>query len=454
VAISIVQSFVKDPNPIKFDYYDNGNGGTQFNNSFSAAFGSNTTSGNTLLCIPVIATDGPNRIQSVSDPVNGAWASVGDLLNFSDCNCDIHPFVKFNASPLLTTSWTGTGAVSSGGVLTIGSGSGPFRIGQRVNSAHTPAPTATGNDVIVVSKISGTLGVAGSTYQLSPVIGAITFSSEAMTTTDFVSTNLNLSFAADYQGAYIAELSGTDGSSIYFSGNNDAPTSAGTDTVTSGNVSALAKPGLMIGFGFNGGVNNSNAFPPLYAPSAGTGYTNSSRILQYDQGNPICTLEWQHFASVGTRAATFSPTADSRYATVAVAFLDSPATSIAPTTGGIAVSAVAPSVAQSALGSWCSVVFSPNIPNGPVFFSWQPPTQNADGSAITAGEITGYEVGVRTSAGSPGTYPILLDTDGPFTSADLIANIQPPLSPGVYFAAVRSLGPTNSPWSPELSFMA
>jgi len=332
MAIAIVQTAVKDPNPGNIDQYNNGSStASNYYMSASVAFSSVTTTGNTLLAIPVMAYDGQYIIHSVSDPVNGAWTSIGDQLNTTDCNCDIHPFVIFNASPLLPVSWTGTGAVSSGGVLTIGSGSGPFRLGQHITSASTPPRTASGGDVVVFSLLTGTLGVSGSTYQLSPGIGATTFSSEAMTTGDFVQVTRftppqPFDYLGDYPGTWIAELSGTNGSSFYFSGNNDAPTSAGTDTVTSGNLTMPASPGMLFGFGFNGGVNNSNPFPPLYAPTAGTGFTNSAAILQYDQGNPICTIEWQHFASLGTRAATFSPTADSRYATVGVGLLDAPLT--------------------------------------------------------------------------------------------------------------------------------
>lgn len=84
-------------------------------------------------------------------------------------------------------------------------------------------------------------------------------------------------------------------------------------------------------------------------------------------------------------------------------------------------------------------------------FFWTPPTQNIDGSALTPGEVTGYEVGLRTG-GSPGTYSIILAVDGPFTSADLIANIQPPLSPGTYFVAVRTAGSVSGQWSTESVF--
>lgn len=79
-----------------------------------------------------------------------------------------------------------------------------------------------------------------------------------------------------------------------------------------------------------------------------------------------------------------------------------------------------------------------------VAFSWTPPAQ-------TAG-VTGYEVGIRPSNGTVGVYPILLPVEGPFTSADLLANIEPPLTSGSYFAAVRAVGPTNNPWTAETAF--
>lgn len=86
-----------------------------------------------------------------------------------------------------------------------------------------------------------------------------------------------------------------------------------------------------------------------------------------------------------------------------------------------------------------------------VSFLWEPPTQNVDGSPITPGQITGYEVGLR-QGGSPGTYPIILEIDGPFTAADLVANVQPPLPSGLYIGNVRSIGPINSAWGLEFSF--
>ena len=44
------------------------------------------------------------------------------------------------------------------------------------------------------------------------------------------------------------------------------------------------------------------------------------------------------------------------------------------------------------------------MPN-PTQFQWVDPTLNEDGSPVTPGEITGYQIGIRPAAGTPGTYP-------------------------------------------------
>lgn len=85
-------------------------------------------------------------------------------------------------------------------------------------------------------------------------------------------------------------------------------------------------------------------------------------------------------------------------------------------------------------------------------FVFTPSTQNTDSSPITAGEITGYQVGIRASNGTPGVYTIFLSIDDPNNASQLIADIQPPLNSGDYVAAVRSIGPVNSGWSNESAF--
>jgi hypothetical protein len=86
-------------------------------------------------------------------------------------------------------------------------------------------------------------------------------------------------------------------------------------------------------------------------------------------------------------------------------------------------------------------------------FTWVAPTTNTDGSAVVAGEISGYIVGVRPSgSGSAGNYANTVNATGANTLSALIANVSPPISTGSYAAAVRSVGPTNSGWSAEITF--
>ena len=84
----------------------------------------------------------------------------------------------------------------------------------------------------------------------------------------------------------------------------------------------------------------------------------------------------------------------------------------------------------------------------PLSVSWTDPTQNTDGSAITAGEITGYGVGVRLASGTAGTYTSTAAVS-PTSTLCLLSALAPPLVAGSYVAAVRVVGPTNSAWSAE-----
>jgi hypothetical protein len=88
----------------------------------------------------------------------------------------------------------------------------------------------------------------------------------------------------------------------------------------------------------------------------------------------------------------------------------------------------------------------------PTKFTWVDPTVNTDGSAITAGEITGYSIGVRPSTGIPGTYPIVTPIASPTATSEPFASLSSVLAPGTYAAAIQSVGPTNSAWSSEVTF--
>jgi hypothetical protein len=91
----------------------------------------------------------------------------------------------------------------------------------------------------------------------------------------------------------------------------------------------------------------------------------------------------------------------------------------------------------------------------PTGFSWTDPVTNTDGSAITAGEVTGYTVGVRstTAAGSvAGTYLITGSVAGAASTGETVAALSALLKPDTYAAAVRADGPVPSAWSTEATF--
>ena len=85
-------------------------------------------------------------------------------------------------------------------------------------------------------------------------------------------------------------------------------------------------------------------------------------------------------------------------------------------------------------------------------FTWTDPTKNTDGTAITAGEVTGYQIGVRPSSGTPGTYPVLTSIAGSTATSEPLTSLSSVLAPGAYAAAIQAVGPVNSAWSAEISF--
>jgi hypothetical protein len=94
------------------------------------------------------------------------------------------------------------------------------------------------------------------------------------------------------------------------------------------------------------------------------------------------------------------------------------------------------------------------MPN-PTKFTWTDPTTNVDGSPVTAGEITGYTIGIRstTVAGSTaGVYPINVPVSGATAASELLSQISPSLAPDTYAAAIQTNGPTNSVFSSEITF--
>ncbi len=94
--------------------------------------------------------------------------------------------------------------------------------------------------------------------------------------------------------------------------------------------------------------------------------------------------------------------------------------------------------------------------SNPSKISWNDPTTNVDGSPIAAGEITSYLIGVRstTAAGSAaGTYPIQATAQGAAASSEMISALGEVLLPDTYAVSVQTVGPTNSAWSTEATFV-
>lgn len=97
----------------------------------------------------------------------------------------------------------------------------------------------------------------------------------------------------------------------------------------------------------------------------------------------------------------------------------------------------------------------PTINASTAKFSWVDPTTNVDGSAIATGEISGYNVGIRsaTATGSiAGTYTVIAPVSGAAAANEAVSAIGTVLKPDTYAAAVQTIGPTNSAWSSEIEF--
>lgn len=94
-------------------------------------------------------------------------------------------------------------------------------------------------------------------------------------------------------------------------------------------------------------------------------------------------------------------------------------------------------------------------------FSWTDPTTNTDGSAVAAGEITAYTIGIRQVAdakGNPvagsvaGTYPTTISAPGAAAVSALGSSLAQALPAGTYAAAIQANGPVNSAFSNEVQF--
>lgn len=92
------------------------------------------------------------------------------------------------------------------------------------------------------------------------------------------------------------------------------------------------------------------------------------------------------------------------------------------------------------------------MPN-PTQFQWVDPTTNTDGSTITTGEVTGYQIGVRLASGTPGQYLVTTQfVPGAASTTEVFSSLSAVLAPGDYAAAIQTVGPTNSVFSTETTF--
>lgn len=83
-------------------------------------------------------------------------------------------------------------------------------------------------------------------------------------------------------------------------------------------------------------------------------------------------------------------------------------------------------------------------------FAWTDPTENTDGTAIAAGEVTGYQIGIGTAAG---TYTILCPAVAATAVAETLAATGEILVPNTYHVAVRAItASTQSAWSNDGTF--
>jgi hypothetical protein len=94
----------------------------------------------------------------------------------------------------------------------------------------------------------------------------------------------------------------------------------------------------------------------------------------------------------------------------------------------------------------------PTIVPSTAAFTWVDPTTNEDGSPLVAGEVIGYNIGIRADGSPPAVYPITASVAGANAAKEAVAAIGTVLKPGTYWAAIQSVGPTLSAWSPEVEF--
>jgi len=92
----------------------------------------------------------------------------------------------------------------------------------------------------------------------------------------------------------------------------------------------------------------------------------------------------------------------------------------------------------------------------PTGFTWVDPTTNTDGTPITAGEVTGYLIGIRSTSATgsvAGTYPITASIANPTATAELFTQLGTVLAFATPFAAaIKTVGSVSSAYGPETTF--
>jgi hypothetical protein len=90
----------------------------------------------------------------------------------------------------------------------------------------------------------------------------------------------------------------------------------------------------------------------------------------------------------------------------------------------------------------------------PKTFSWTPASANTDPSLpFTAGEVTGFEIGIRPASGTAGAYPIIIPIADPAATSEALSAAYAAglatLKDGDYQSAIRSTGPAPSAFTSE-----
>lgn len=310
MVATVRQVIVNDPNPSVFNWFQAGFGGTSILAMITDP-GTDTLAGSLLTGFASQAYDGSNVIARIQDPVNGNWNTVDTLLNTTSANSHNLSAYKENAQPLKQVAATFNGSViAAAKTLTLTSdASAPLHLGDHITGSGLPA-----NSVLFALN-SGSASLNGAVYQINSQVGFTDTTNQAYSAANAIMVVFTA--ANDYQGGVFLECTGCATSSPLAGHNahNDSPVGSSADNCTSGTANCGTNPVLMLGYYFNGGVITAP-----YAGTAGTGFTNTAAILQYNIGSKIARWEWDRFTNPGTKAATITSGGTDQVSTMMMAF--------------------------------------------------------------------------------------------------------------------------------------